>query len=172
MSSDLIGLYQVVLRELKDCFFETCKHQIASDTIARSNLEIRGIQFPSSPSGRTCNLCKSQTQQSKFVSWPTLTHSLMLEWVYCTSVECQKHTPQLKLTNRGDPSVNRLSRPTRSLYMLTARMNDNLFSVERIYTNYIDTKWERLVDDACDKHIPPELIHLICLFDPFHFAIK
>ncbi len=160
MTSDLLGLYNIVLRELKDCFFETCKHQIASDTIARSNLETRAVSFPmSNPTRRKCLLCQSQTQQSKFVSWPTLSQSLMLEWVHCTLIECPKHTPQLKLTNR-------ISRPI----MLTARMNENLFSVERIYANYINTKWERTIDEACDKQVPLELVHIICLFDPFHFA--
>lgn len=156
---NLFGLYNIISNELKDCFFETCKHQIASDTVTRSNMEDRQIMFPTNSPVRECSLCKVPTQQSLFVSLPSLYQTLLLEWVYCTSIGCIKHVPQLKLTNR-------VYRPS----MLTARMNENLFSVERIYTNYIESKWERIIDEASNAVIPLDVIHMICLYDPFHFS--
>ncbi len=38
-----------------------------------------------------------------------------------------------------------------------------------IYSPYIDSQWRHLVDDASGKQIPPELVNIICLYDPFHF---
>lgn len=156
---NLLALYSIIVRELNDCFFETCKHQIAFDTVARSNMEQRAIEFPSNSSFRECLACHGTTQQSKFVSFPSATQTLLIEWIHCVSLGCPKHTPQLKLTNC-------LHRPL----MLTARMNQNLYLVERIYSNYIDTKWEREMDEACHQKIPPDLVHIICAYDPFHFV--
>ncbi len=159
---NLLALYSIICNELKDCFFETTKHQIASDTIARSNMEERAISFllTQTTKPRECLQCKRPTQQSKFVSFPSLNQSLVMEWLVCVSPTCSNHVPRLKLTNT-------LWRPA----MLTARMNQNLYSVECIYNNFIDTKWEQTVDNATNKKLLLELIHIICEYDPFHFTI-
>lgn len=157
---NLYHVYNVVVNALSDLCFDTCKHEIASDTLFRSNLEQRAIRFETNKNTRECLLCKRATQQSQFVSFPTLAQPLLIEWVCCVSLECAKHTPQLKLTNR-------VYRPA----MWTARMNQNLFSVECIYSNVVDTRWEQIVDDSCDQQMPIELVHMICTYDPFHFAV-
>lgn len=127
------------------------RHEIVHDVLTQSNLEFRCIVFCKAECKQeTCPLCQ-EDQLSKFISYPTLTANCSLEWMVCANASCLASVPRLKLKN-------------------PVCLNTSIYSIERPCREQIDAQWKHLVDDALSQYIPVDLVAMVCVYDPFHYA--
>lgn len=161
----ILKLYDEIQNSLKDCLFLNYKHQIAFDIVTRSNIDQRHVSFRLK-SKRSCPECKVPFY-TKQVATPMADPLFVLEWMACTQPTCTLYTPQLKFSFSSSPGS---SSPTYFPTLLTPYLHRHVFEVERICRKFIQSTWEREIDDATSAYIPLELIHIIALYDPFHFT--
>ena len=149
------------------------KHEISYDIVTQSNIEQRAIVFTLSTSRiSACCLCESYdastlpketrqivTQRHKFISNPSVKSKLILEWVGCIRAQCPRNVPRLRLDG-----------PWMAPVMIAPSLKA-MYSVERICYEMIQLRWLHILDKALDYILTPDLVKLICDYDPFHFGI-